>query len=634
MSRFTFLLLCLFSGNALFAQNDYSVFKLSPELLENANVVKRMEEVAIEIKDIGKATITKRYAITILNKAGDEWAEFNEHYDKLVSFKSVEGKLYDAMGKKIKSLKKSDIRDYSNTDENSLADDSRIKQHNFNYNSYPYTIEYESEIQFNGIFYLPRWIPVEGPHFAVEQSIFQVITPENYRLRYKPLQYPDKPEIISEKGKKMYKWIVKKYPAYAAEYLMPAGYEFTPAVFLAPADFQVQDYDGNMDDWKNYGKFIYRLNENRDQLPDNVKQDIHRITDPLTSNKEKIKAAYQYLQQNTRYISVQLGIGGWQTFDAKYVAQNKYGDCKALSNYMYALLKEAGIKSYYTLLHSSDNLNRVMPDFPSTQFNHAILCVPEGKDTTWLECTSQSYPPGYLGSSNSNRPVLLVDENGGQIVYTPRYSKIDNVQLRRITGVIDDNGELKAKVKTDYKAWQHEFYHAVMHELSREKMLEEMKERMDIPSFDINDFSYAEKKSSLPVVEESIDLTVHNFASKTGKRLFVNPNLMNRNNRSFDEQAKRKTNIKVMFGYTDSDSIVIDLPAGYKPESLPTAVNIESPFGKYSSTTTFSNGKIIYTRFMERNEGDFPASMYKEFAAFYNKIYKADRTKAVFVKEE
>ncbi|MEI2750196.1 MAG: transglutaminase family protein [Ferruginibacter sp.] len=365
---------------------------------------------------------------------------------------------------------------------------------------------------------------------------------------------------------------------------MPAGYEFTPAVFLAPADFQVQDYDGNMDDWKNYGKFIYRLNENRDQLPDNVKQDIHRITDPLTSNKEKIKAAYQYLQQNTRYISVQLGIGGWQTFDAKYVAQNKYGDCKALSNYMYALLKEAGIKSYYTLLHSSGNLNRVMPDFPSTQFNHAILCVPEGKDTTWLECTSQSYPPGYLGSSNSNRPVLLIDENGGQIVNTPRYSKTDNVQLRRITGVIDDNGELKAKVKTDYKAWQHEFYHAVMHELTREKMLEDMKERMDIPSFDINDFSYAEKKSSLPVVEESIDLTVHNFASKTGKRLFVNPNLMNRNNRSFDEQAKRKTNIKVMFGYTDSDSIVIDLPAGYKPESLPSAVNIESPFGKYSST--------------------------------------------------
>ncbi|MEI2750197.1 MAG: DUF3857 domain-containing protein [Ferruginibacter sp.] len=210
MNRFTFLFLCLFSGNALFAQNDYNVFTLSPELLENANAVKRMEEVTIEIKDIGKATITKRYAITILNKAGDEWAEFNEHYDKLVSFKSVEGKLYDALGKKIKSLKKSDIRDYSNTDENSLADDSRIKQHNFNYNSYPYTIEYESEIQFNGIFYLPRWIPVEGPHFAVEQSIFQVITPENYRLRYKPLQYPDKPEIVSEKGKKMYKWIAKE----------------------------------------------------------------------------------------------------------------------------------------------------------------------------------------------------------------------------------------------------------------------------------------------------------------------------------------------------------------------------------------------------------------------------------------
>ncbi len=72
---------------------------------------------------------------------------------------------------------------------------------------------------------------------------------------------------------------------------------------------------------------------------------VHELTDHLTDKRQKVFALYDYLQKNTRYISVQLGIGGWQPFPADYVATKRYGDCKALSNFMVALLKEAGIKA-------------------------------------------------------------------------------------------------------------------------------------------------------------------------------------------------------------------------------------------------------------------------------------------------
>jgi hypothetical protein len=631
---FIFTSFLFYSTLVLASGGDYAVSKISPALLKNANAVLRFEDVKFEIVNTKEAIETNHYVITILNENGDRWAEFSEYYDKLREINSVEGFLYDANGKELKKIKSKDLQDFSGTSEISLIEDNRIKAHNFYYKVYPYTIEYKVEIRYNHTMFFPEWIPEGGEKLSVEKSRFSIVCPSDYQFRFKAFNYNGQPEVTTEKNKKITTWVVQDIPAMVKETNSPSWQKLVTNVITGPTDFQIGDYKGNMNNWDEYGKFLYQLKMGRDILPDNVKQDVHNLTDGITDVKKKIQVLYEYMQKNTRYISIQLGIGGWQPFDATYVGKKGYGDCKALSNYMFSLLKEAGIRSDYTLIRAGDGAKYMVDDFPSNQFNHAILFVPLAKDTVWLECTSQTLPAGYLSSFTSDRYALAVDENGGKLVHTPKYGMNENLQVRNIKAKLDDDDLLSTTVFTRYGGLQQDDVHGLINSLSKDKVKEVLNEEFDLATYDVNKFDYKQIKSQQPVIEETLDVSVSNYATITGKRLFIVPNVMDRAHTKLKTDEERKYDIELPTEYKDIDTVEIEIPKGYQPESVPQPMEIETKFGKYTSITKLADNKIIYYRIREQYSGTFAATDYADLANYYEAIYKADRNKIVFVKKE
>ena len=637
MKKIILFISVLFSFNLLVLAGggDYAVAKISEALKKNAHVVKRMEQVRFEIINAGEAIMWKKYALTILDEKGDEQAGFLEYYDKLHEIKNIEGALFDAEGKELKRLKNRQIMDLTGSDDDNLVDDRRRKYHNFYYKVYPYTVQYEVEIRFNGTMFFPVWLPREDEHYSVEASTISIIYPADYTVRYKTYNYNGEPVASAgEKGKKILSWQTKDLPAIEDEFASPSWYEMNTVVIFAPAEFELQKYRGNMISWQEFGKFVYELKKGKDQLPDNIKQVVHQLTNNITDAREKIARLYDYMQKNTRYISIQLGIGGWQPFDAKYVAAKSYGDCKALTNYMYSLLKEAGINSCYTLVKAGRNANKIISDFPSQQFNHVILCVPLPKDTMWLECTSQTMPAGYLGDFTCDRYALMINENGGTLIRTPRYSMKDNLELRRIKAVLDEEGTLHVKSVTDYGGLQQDLYHELIHSLSKDKVKEFLQEQLDFATYEVSNFDYKETNAILPSVQESLDIVVSNYATITGKRLFIIPNIMTRAGRKLQANEERKFDIEIRSEYKNVDTVEIELPAGYIAESIPQDVAFFNKFGKYNCTVKLNGSKLLYYRSIEHYNGRFPAKDYTELAKFYETAYKTDRSKVVLVKSQ
>jgi hypothetical protein len=405
-----------------------------------------------------------------------------------------------------------------------------------------------------------------------------------------------------------------------------------PGILISPVEFDYGGYIGKMDTWQNYGRWQLTLNEGKNDLPQLTREKISELTKNVNSTEEKVKVIYEYMQNKTRYVNIVEGIGGLQPFPASLVDQVGYGECKALSNYTISLLSSIGIKAYYTKIRAGQNDSEIRFDFPNHRTNHIIVAVPNKKDTIWLECTSQTNAFGYLGSFTSDRHALMVTDQGGVVVKTPAYSINQNVESRVAEVSVDKTGNAKATVRTTFSGLKYELgglSEIVNHGADDQKKW--LQEYTDIPSFDIANFSMTNKKDKIHSAIVNVNYILNRYATISGKRIFLWPNLMNRSTYIPEKIENRKTNVVLRTPYIETDTIRFTLPEEVYPEFMPEPFIIKSKFGEYQASFKVDQGSLIYIRRLKMNKGTYPPESYQELIDFYKNMNKADNVKMVFV---
>jgi hypothetical protein len=634
MRIFILSLNCVFCIFADISASDpkFPISGIPEALRQNVNAVMRENKRTFKILARNRATYHVYKAITILNEQGKSFGYEVVGYDKLTKVREFNGSVYDASGKLIKRLKAAEIYDQSAYDGITLFSDNRIKAADLTQGNYPYTVEFEYELELKYLFQIPRFVLLPEEKMSVQQSSFTLQYPPVLKPNYDLLNIDQQPALsrIDETTESL-SWVFKNVLPIKEEPHGPIKDNFLPQILAAPSQFEYADYVGSMDTWDQFGQWIATLNEGRDQLPEPTREKIRSLTADLKTTEQKTKALYHYLQNKTRYVGIQLGIGGFQPFEASVVDETGYGDCKALSNYMVAMLKSVGIKSHYALIHAGSDSPELRTTFVSSQFNHAVVAVPNGSDTLWLECTSQTKPFGYAGLATGDRKALLITEHGAKIVNTPKYTAQQNLQTCSADVVVDAAGNAHAKVKTAYRGLQYE--NSNLHGVLDNQYDEQKKwvlQNTHIPSFDLVSFKISQHKDKVPSAFIHLDLNLNKLANVSGKRLFLTPNLLNRNSYIPEPVEKRKTNVVRKMAYTDYDTIRYRLPDNLYAEFVPQDVQIHSRFGEYEASFKVEEGYLIYIRKLKMNKGIFPPDSYSELIGFFRNINKADNTKMVF----
>lgn len=608
----------------------FAVTDIPEALMKDAHAVVREDAMVFTIHSRSTATLKVHWVVTILNANGKRFAKQAVWYDKLRKIVSIKAQVLDANGMVIRKLKNNEITDHSYFD--GMFSDNRVRIADLTQGRYPYTVEFEYEVAYKFLYAIDGSAINQYENVAVQHASYELNFPDELRPRYKTSNIDQEP--AARKTGNGYTSLTWSF-----ENLKPPTFEMyadrtksIATIEVAPTVFEFEGYAGSMETWDAYGQWITSLNRGRNVLPDETKTKVIEITGALQTQEQKVKALYEYLQNKTRYVSIQLGIGGFQPFEAALVDRTGYGDCKALSNYMIALLEAAGIKANYALIKAGEAAPAMDPGFPSSQFDHVIVAVPNGSDTLWLECTSQTNPFGYQGTFTGDRKALLITDTGAAVVNTLHYPAEVNLQSTSADVTLTATGEAQAVVKRVFSGLQYEsgnLNFVVTSQYDDQKKW--LQHNIDIPSFDINAFAFKNIKEKIPSAIITADLRMDRFATISGKRIFLMPNLMNRNTFVPENVIDRKQDVIRRTAYIDVDTIRYHLPEGVYPEFLPDDVNIKNQFGEYEVQYKVDQGSLVYMRRVKMLKGKFPASSYQELVDFYRNISRADNTKLVFL---
>lgn len=634
-------LLCFAIGSftPIFAQeyeiNAANLLLTPKEVKEKSNAVIKYEKTAVKLLATDKMSVRYRKVITIGNKRGDRYSQAYVFYDPSTKVKKLGAKIYNVFGKEIKKFKKGDFLDETAADGVSLYNDDRVKYLKYVSTSYPYTIDFEYEIETSTTAFLFSWRPVGGSFVGVQKS--------EYHIDWEPQMQVHKKEynlegynIVKDSTANSYRYSIENLPPFKSEDYEPLTETYIPYVRFRTNTFHLHGVTGQASNWKEFGKWMANhLLQDVNDLPIATKAKMRNITQGISDPLEKARKVVDYMQNNTRYISVQIGVGGWKPMKASEVDVLGYGDCKALSNYTKSLLEAVGVKSYYTIIFAeSDGPKQIDPEFASMQGNHAILAI-EDRDgnLVWNDCTSQVLPFGFIGDFTDNRYALVIKPEGGEIVKTVHYKDTTNSLHTDAKVFLQADGSIRANLNMVSRGIQ---YDNAFRRERKSKRDQEMYYKQNywryLNNLHLHKMQFNNDKKQVAFTE-SFELSIDQYLTKIGENYLFSPNIFNRGNMVPDRYRNRKRELAIYRGWIDEDRYEIQLPEGYQTGGLPPAIKINTEYGSYEARIEHKdNNSLHYYRKMRLKAGKHSVEAYKVFRSFMKKVNRSDNMKIEILK--
>lgn len=520
---------------------------------------------------------------------------YPEYYNKFVHLKTFKKAI--KYGNKFITSERGGI-DRSVTDDGIFFDDSRVQ-------FYPLRFSQKGNIArvtVKKVYQDGKYLTSLFFHSAypIKEQFFEFKVPDWLTVDFKKMNFEgSKVEVQENKkgGFTNYIFIMKDIPAYKPEYDRIGRAYTDPHIIV-----QIKTFESKGEELKGFDKIddVYKWNNRLYLMAANEKDkltpQLAKITQAKTTDIDKIKAIYYWVQDNIRYIAYEDGYSGYIPTVAQDVLAKKYGDCKGMANLLTELLKLAGFDAHFTWIGTrSIPYPQSMPALCVN--NHAICTLFFGGKTYYLDGTESYIPFGENAFRIQGKVVMIAMGEKFEVKKVPESIANDN-KISTNADFILVNEKLSGKVKVVLTGNQRTKFHQSYQNLpaaSQQEFLNDFLEfgndNMVATNFKTSDLNIRE----LPV-EINGDVDLSNTVNLINSELYVGVDFFPKSLDRFipDEKRIQGYDLDVLIKY--EDKISLTLPADKKFFDKPDNLELKFDGYEFKGNYTIEGNKIILTK--------------------------------------
>ncbi len=445
----------------------------------------------------------------------------------------------------------------------------------------------------------------------VQRAEYVLMTPKTRSFVFNKPNVPGLESTAEEKGdERVYHFVARDVPPILPEHLQPPWPEMLGHV-------HVSTYRS----WDDMGRWYWGLVKDQLVADDEVRRRVAEVTKGLKTDDEKVRAVYDYVVTKTRYVALEFGIHGFKPYRCAQIFARGFGDCKDKATLIVTMLKELGIPATLVIVRTQNKGDFETDPASLAPFDHAIAYVPSLD--LYLDGTAEFTGSRELPAMDRNALALQVNEGHPKLVHLPDPPASESVTAKKVDATLAADGSGSIDWKVDVSGVSASSWRARYHAdaTRRQRLQEDL--GSEIPGFALDKVDAGD----LEDLEKPIALHVRGKASQLARRegdllsIAVGPG--EHMVREFAPLSRRTLDVRLYAQSTTSTEWTVKLPGGARVSSAPKAVDLASPFGRFTMGVETTGGAVHVTTSLTMTRLRIPVAEYGALRAWCEQVDRA-----------